>query len=417
MPVTRRVTPVRSRRAEPAIHVRKAVNALNPWAPSSVEDANSRAVSLVVGDSVVYTYLVTNTGGARLWLDAATAVWDDNGTPNDDADDFFAEYVGGDSNGDGWLDLSETWLFTSTVMQVRVGTVVNRAVAIGCLTEEATVCVSDDDTAAYAGQRGEEGHTPGFWKTNVDTKGAVAWPRTDDGTLVLDPTNSVRSLFGALPSQYDSVSLHDALGLKGGGVSALLRHAVAAVLNAIHPDVGYPLSAAEVIARVDAAIASGDRSAIEALKDLLAGYNELGSDLDANGRTPSSPAGSAPTVTSVTVSTTSLVTAPSTTTTAAAPSATTTLAPLSTSDLSRAPTVSRPLTATSEGDEAPFSLTSLDGTSAGPPSQTADDSPVPAPADDPETVLSPLGNGAQPWVRRPARGQADHQLAHTSGWG
>jgi hypothetical protein len=39
---------------------------------------------------------------------------------------------------------------------------------------------------------------------------------------------------------------------------------------------------------VNAALASGDARQIEALKELLQGYNELGSDLDANGRVPSS---------------------------------------------------------------------------------------------------------------------------------
>lgn len=59
---------------------------------------------------------------------------------------------------------------------------------------------------------------------------------------------------------------------------------MAAVLNAIHPAVAYPLSATEIIALVNAAILSGGASTIEALKDRLQGYNELGSDLDANGR-------------------------------------------------------------------------------------------------------------------------------------
>ncbi len=59
------------------------------------------------------------------------------------------------------------------------------------------------------------------------------------------------------------------------------------MLNAIHPWVAYPLSAAEVIALVNAAIASGNPTTIESLKNQLQGYNERGSDLDANGRVPS----------------------------------------------------------------------------------------------------------------------------------
>ena len=270
----------------PRITIRKAVNALNPWAPTSIEDANTTPITVVTGTSVVYTYLVSNPGEVRLRLDPATAVLDDNGTPTDPTDDFHATYVGGDVNADGWLDLTETWLFTSTRLTVRTGTLTNRAVVVGCVGGPGTQCVTDDDTASYTGQTGAEGHTPGFWKTNVDSKGAIAWPHDDTGALVLDPTSSVRDLFTALPSSYDSVSLYDALGLNGGGVAALLRHAVSAVLNAIHAEVAYPLSAGEVIALVNAALTGGDPAAIEALKNLLAGYNELGSDLDANGNTP-----------------------------------------------------------------------------------------------------------------------------------
>jgi len=52
-------------------------------------------------------------------------------------------------------------------------------------------------SATYAGQTGAEGLTPGFWKTNVESKNAVAWPRTDDGSLVstrpgYSPTASLR---------------------------------------------------------------------------------------------------------------------------------------------------------------------------------------------------------------------------------
>ena len=339
----------------PRITIRKAVNALNPWAPTSIEDANTTPITVVTGTSVVYTYLVSNPGEVRLRLDPATAVLDDNGTPTDPTDDFHATYVGGDVNADGWLDLTETWLFTSTRLTVRTGTLTNRAVVVGCVGGPGTQCVTDDDTASYTGQTGAEGHTPGFWKTNVDSKGAIAWPHDDTGALVLDPTSSVRDLFTALPSSYDSVSLYDALGLNGGGVAALLRHAVSAVLNAIHPEVAYPLSAGEVIALVNAALTGGDPAAIEALKNLLAGYNELGSDLDANGNTPGTTstarlAASATGTSSTSASPTSTTSTTSTTSRTAAPVGTSTLA--ASSSTSSAGTSARTGSATASGPVA-----------------------------------------------------------------
>jgi hypothetical protein len=147
--------------------------------------------------------------------------------------------------------------------------------------------VSATDTARYFGRTGAEGHTPGFWKTNVDTKNAVAWPRQLDGSLVFDPLQPISSLFAGLPTELASLTLVDGIGLQGGGIEALLRHAISGVLNATHPYVAYPLSALEIVTLTNAAIASGDASTIESLKNRFQGFNELGSDLDANGNIPS----------------------------------------------------------------------------------------------------------------------------------
>jgi hypothetical protein len=57
------------------------------------------------------------------------------------------------------------------------------------------------------------------------------------------------------------------LGFGGGGINALGRQAVAALLDASDPDVDYPLSAAEVISLTQAALDSGDPMLIENTKD------------------------------------------------------------------------------------------------------------------------------------------------------
>jgi hypothetical protein len=56
----------------------------------------------------------------------------------------------------------------------------------------------------------------------------------------------------------------------------LLRHAVAALLNAEHPDISYPMSGADVISQVNAALASNDRSIMLALASALDASNNLG---------------------------------------------------------------------------------------------------------------------------------------------
>lgn len=120
---------------------------------------------------------------------------------------------------------------------------------------------------------GEEGCTPGFWKNHPE-----AWV----GFL---PTQTLGSVFdAALLGDLADVTLLDALSFGGGSTlteaqQILLRQAVAALLNAAHPDVDFSLTTAEVIAAVNAALASGDRETILDLAEDLAAANEAGCPL------------------------------------------------------------------------------------------------------------------------------------------
>lgn len=121
---------------------------------------------------------------------------------------------------------------------------------------------------------GGEGLTPGFWKNNASKKGASAW------TAPYTPSTKLNTIGFVLPGTLGNLTMLKALELGGGGINALIRHAVAAVLNAAHPEIDYGIATpAEVIAQVNAAVASGT-SAINALKDLLEGFNEQGGGVD-----------------------------------------------------------------------------------------------------------------------------------------
>jgi hypothetical protein len=116
--------------------------------------------------------------------------------------------------------------------------------------------------------RGGEGCTPGFWKQ----------PQHFDSWVGFAPTDSFEDVFGVdvtLRSGGQGTvadpTLLDALNATGGGVNALARHAVAALLNASNPDVSFDFTAAEVIALVQDAVASGD---FETAHQLLAAANE-----------------------------------------------------------------------------------------------------------------------------------------------
>lgn len=110
-----------------------------------------------------------------------------------------------------------------------------------------------------------QGCTPGFWK---QPQHFGNWP---DG---YSPEDLVSDVF-AVPATGNPTML-EALETGGGGEAAFLRHAVAALLNAVHPDVNFPLASGQVIQLVQDAYASGD---FEQAKDELEPANELGCDL------------------------------------------------------------------------------------------------------------------------------------------
>jgi hypothetical protein len=119
-----------------------------------------------------------------------------------------------------------------------------------------------------------EGKTPGFWKNHPQ-----AW------TSPYTPSRSVSSVFsGATAYGLGGDSLMTALSYAGGGSDTgaariLLRQAVAAVLNAAHPQIDYPLSVDSIVSQVNAALASHNRDTMLDLKDTLDEYNNLGADL------------------------------------------------------------------------------------------------------------------------------------------
>ena len=113
---------------------------------------------------------------------------------------------------------------------------------------------------------GDDGCTPGYWKNHPDSWGLTGFSPSDDFDTV----------FGVDAFNPD-VNLGNALRLGGGGLNKLARHGTAALLNASHPDMGYPLSQADVLDKVQEAITSGN---YEPLATQLDEYNNLGCPLN-----------------------------------------------------------------------------------------------------------------------------------------
>ena len=268
-----------------AIDIEKATNG---------EDADSpTGPVLPVGATATFTYVVTNTGNVPL---DSVLVTDDNGTPGDASDDLTPTFVGGDSDGDGLLDLTETWTYTADRLvtagqYTNVSDVVGNPVDDGGTDIPGLDDVVDADPSNHYGELhlpeaaidieklvrpviesgGGEGLTPGFWKTHSRFGPAPesGWPATG-----LDPTDSYERTFGV--NAPGNKTLLKALGTGGGGAKALLRHSTAALLNAMNPNVDYAFTAAEVVALVQQAFAT---DAFESIKNGFAQENERGADL------------------------------------------------------------------------------------------------------------------------------------------
>ncbi|HEY6606112.1 MAG TPA: hypothetical protein VIZ44_07185 [Gaiellaceae bacterium] len=113
-----------------------------------------------------------------------------------------------------------------------------------------------------------QGCTPGFWKQDQHFD---SWPVPTSTTLAgAGFTNTGHSA---------STTLLAALSFQGGNTvqdakDILLRAAAAAYLNSFA--VNYPLTTAEVVSQVNAALASGNRATILALATTLDNNNNLG---------------------------------------------------------------------------------------------------------------------------------------------
>ena len=128
---------------------------------------------------------------------------------------------------------------------------------------------------SICGPRGGEGCTPGFWKQKQHFG---SWPNiykpkvTKFGDVFTTPTNLKIKVDGVQIYLYKATLL-EALNAQGGGVNALARHGVAAILNAAS-NINYAYSVQQVKDMVNAALANPSK--IEDTKNKLAIANEKG---------------------------------------------------------------------------------------------------------------------------------------------
>jgi len=253
----------------PGIDIEKATNG---------EDADLPTGPMVpAGDAVTWTYVVTNTGDVTL---GSVVVTDDQGV--------VPVYQGGDTDGDGLLDVGEVWTYQAAGVAAagqyaNVSTVTGNPVQEDGTDIPGLDDVTDSDPSHYYGEQivveagidiekyvkiveqcKQEGLTPGFWKQCHHFGYWVGY----------SPWQKYEAVFGVnVPG---CPTLLDALESGGGGIYALMRHSVAALLNAAQPNINYAYGVGQVIAMVQQAVVT---CKYEATKDLFEKQNELGGDL------------------------------------------------------------------------------------------------------------------------------------------
>lgn len=237
---------------EPAILLQKEVNG---------EDADDPpGPTVLVGSTLSWTFEVTNTGNVTL---SNVSVVDD--------------VLAGITCPKTTLAVGES-MTCSAQSAASEGAHQNIGTATGQSPSGTTV--QDTDPANYFGQlesSGDEGCSPGYWKNHPGS-----WSPTGYST-----SQTVDSVFSGASAYSESTgaSLLEALSFGGGpglegAAQILLRAAVAALLNAAHPGVDYPDTANQVVADVNVALASANRTTMLALASGLDAENNLGCPLN-----------------------------------------------------------------------------------------------------------------------------------------
>jgi hypothetical protein len=239
--------------SHPAIQIEKYTNGQHATA--------APGPTIAAGAAVTWTYEVTNSGDVTL---ANVAVSDDR--------------QGAVTCPKSTLAPQETMTCTAHGTAV-AGQYKNVGTATG--QPSCGNAVSAYDSNYYYGQStppppppptGNQGCSPGYWKNHP-----ASWPATGYST-----GQSVSGVFHEatrFPS-LGAASLLQALSFQGGSdlngaAQTLLRAGVAALLNAADPQIAFPRQPQEVIASVNSALASGDRSTMTTLAGQLDTDNNL----------------------------------------------------------------------------------------------------------------------------------------------
>jgi len=244
---------------EPCIKIEKqvSVDGGNTWL-----DADTSTDAPTVVDGVLYRYIVTNCGDSMLYRDC--------GVIKDEALGIYVPWWGNVAPGEVVYITKDTPgfenLYQPALCEEDCGPKANTVVVEASACPDCLDKLTDQD-CAWVNCDCDEGCTPGYWK---QPQHFDSWPApyTPD-TLFAD----------VFEDAFPGLTLVDVLRARGGGLNALGRHTVAALLNAASADVNYGISTGYVIGAFNDTF-PGTKIQYNVLKDFFEDFNEQGCPLN-----------------------------------------------------------------------------------------------------------------------------------------
>jgi hypothetical protein len=253
--------------------IASSANACGDCGPATTLIIMASAELVCEGEEVTLMICEKNTGNVDLydvWIDLLA-----NGDPVD-------RLFGPDGPVSSVLHPGDEWCWEVTVTVDMTSKYEVIGHGFPWLDDE-DVIEYDDVTVETEPCGGTEGCTPGYWKNSPG-----CWECYDPEDYFSDVFETEITI-GSGKKEIHNPTLMQALNGNGGGVTALARHAVAALLNACDQDIAYELSEADVIFMVLDALQFGSPP-IEELKNMLDEFNNAGClQSSDNAKIPCSP--------------------------------------------------------------------------------------------------------------------------------
>jgi hypothetical protein len=223
--------------------------------PSTITSISSSAATVSAGGTITLTVTEQNDGDVNL-TDADVVVDNGVGTLNSSAANFSGD------DGDNILEPGETWTWTVDVTVNADTTYTATGHGMDPTDTDITYPGDQDEQASVTvNVRVVQYCSPGYWKQSQHFDSWVGYTPTQTFSSVFGTNVTIMWSSKGKPAPVSNPTLLQALQANGGGVNALARAAVDALLNSTSMDSG--LTSSQVISIFDTAISTGTNAAYQ----------------------------------------------------------------------------------------------------------------------------------------------------------